>query len=312
MTTQTNRATTQKITSKQTKRLLFYVAAVTLPLLQFLIFYLYVNINSIILAFQKYSEIDGAYVKVFASFENFGKAFQVIGESWNKISNSLKMIACDVFISLPLALIFSFYIYKKFFLHKTFKVMLFMPQIISGIVFVMLFKYIANNVYQEITGKTGLLMSDDENVKTATVLFYNVWISFGVNVMMFTGSMSGIDGSIVEAAALDGASLIQEFFYVTIPMIWSTFSTFVVISLTGIFTHQLNLFAFYGEGAGRLESFGYFLYIQSLKPEDRTGVVKGTLTYSQLSALGLVLTMITLPIVLISRKLMTKLGPSMN
>lgn len=312
MTTQTNRATTQKITSKQTKRLLFYVAAVTLPLLQFLIFYLYVNINSIILAFQKYSEIDGAYVKVFASFENFGKAFQVIGESWNKISNSLKMIACDVFISLPLALIFSFYIYKKFFLHKTFKVMLFMPQIISGIVFVMLFKYIANNVYQELTGKTGLLMSDDENVKTATVLFYNVWISFGVNVMMFTGSMSGIDGSIVEAAALDGASLIQEFFYVTMPMIWSTFSTFVVISLTGIFTHQLNLFAFYGEGAGRLESFGYFLYIQSLKPEDRTGVVKGTLTYSQLSALGLVLTMITLPIVLISRKLMTKLGPSMN
>lgn len=312
MTTRTNRATTQKITSKQTKRLLFYVAAVTLPLLQFLIFYLYVNINSIILAFQKYSEIDGAYVKVFASFENFGKAFQVIGESWNKISNSLKMIACDVFISLPLALIFSFYIYKKFFLHKTFKVMLFMPQIISGIVFVMLFKYIANNVYQELTGKTGLLMSDDENVKTATVLFYNVWISFGVNVMMFTGSMSGIDGSIVEAAALDGASLIQEFFYVTMPMIWSTFSTFVVISLTGIFTHQLNLFAFYGEGAGRLESFGYFLYIQSLKPEDRTGVVKGTLTYSQLSALGLVLTMITLPIVLVSRKLMTKLGPSMD
>ncbi len=312
MTTRTNRATTQKITSKQTKRLLFYVAAVTLPLLQFLIFYLYVNINSIILAFQKYSEIDGAYVKVFASFENFGKAFQVIGESWNKISNSLKMIACDVFISLPLALIFSFYIYKKFFLHKTFKVMLFMPQIISGIVFVMLFKYIANNVYQELTGKTGLLMSDDENVKTATVLFYNVWISFGVNVMMFTGSMSGIDGSIVEAAALDGASLIQEFFYVTMPMIWSTFSTFVVISLTGIFTHQLNLFAFYGESAGRLESFGYFLYIQSLKPEDRTGVVKGTLTYSQLSALGLVLTMITLPIVLVSRKLMTKLGPSMD
>ncbi|MDY4187614.1 MAG: sugar ABC transporter permease [Candidatus Borkfalkiaceae bacterium] len=312
MTTQTNRATTQKITSKQTKRLLFYVAAVTLPLLQFLIFYLYVNINSIILAFQKYSEIDGAYVKVFASFENFGKAFQVIGESWNKISNSLKMIACDVFISLPLALIFSFYIYKKFFLHKTFKVMLFMPQIISGIVFVMLFKYIANNVYQELTGKTGLLMSDDENVKMATVLFYNVWISFGVNVMMFTGSMSGIDGSIVEAVALDGASLIQEFFYVTMPMIWSTFSTFVVISLTGIFTHQLNLFAFYGEGAGRLESFGYFLYIQSLKPEDRTGVVKGTLTYSQLSALGLVLTMITLPIVLVSRKLMTKLGPSMD
>ena len=95
-------------------------------------------------------------------------------------------------------------------------------------------------------------------------------------------------------------------------MIWSTFSTFVVISLTGIFTHQLNLFAFYGESAGRLESFGYFLYIQSLKPEDRTGVVKGTLTYSQLSALGLVLTMITLPIVLVSRKLMTKLGPSMD
>ena len=307
--------TERKTMSKKTKRLLFYIAVVTLPLTQFFIFYVVVNFNSIIMSFQKYGYAQNGEVgfsKTFAAFSNYKVAFKTLSENLFMVGNSLKMIACDLFIGLPLALVFSYYIYKKFFLSKLFKVMLFMPQIISSIIFVMLFTYISKNVYMEVFHvKVGLLSpTSPTSVKMATILFYNVWISFGVNVIMFTGSMSSRDESVVEAAHLDGANLIQEFYYVTLPMIWSTFSTFVVISLTGLFTHQLSLFAFFSDGAGDLSSFGYFLYISSLKNIFVEEPAVRTLTYPQLSALGIILTIITLPIVLGTRKLMSKFGPS--
>lgn len=304
--------------TKKTKRLLFYIAVVALPIAQFCIFYLYVNFNSIIVAFQRYDLPAGGgtgYVKSFAAFENFKAAFGTLFSSQKMVLNSVKMIACELFIGLPLALVFSFYIYKKFFMSKAFKVMLFMPQIISSIIFVTLFKYMAGDVYKAIFhAERGLLDVDaPQSVRMATILFYNIWISFGVNVMMFTGTMSGIDDSIVEAASLDGANLFQEFRYVTLPMIWSTFTTFVVISLTGIFTHQLNLFAFFSISAGDMSSFGYFLFIKSLDPNNlRYNPMTNNVTYSQLSALGLILTVITLPIVLVTRKVMEKLGPSLS
>jgi len=314
MISQTSDATGCKVMNKKTKRLIFYIAVIALPVLQFAIFYLYVNFNSIILAFQKYvPPVAGevGFKKVFASFDNFKVAFKTLADGWNMIANSLRMIACELFIGLPLALLFSFYIYKKFFLSKLFKVMLFMPQIISSIIFVMLFRYIVNDVYIAVfKTEWGLLSTPSFGTRMGTILFYNVWISFGVNVMMFTGSMTAIDESVVEATQLDGANLLQEFFHVTLPMIWSTFSTFVVISLTGLFTHQLSLFAFFSDGAADLSSFGYYLYVASTKKYLIEEAGLKWLTYSQLSALGIILTVITLPIVLGTRKLMISFGPS--
>ena len=188
---------------------------------------------------------------------------------------------------------------------------LFIPQIISIIILVMLFRYIANDVYMEIfKTEWGLLSSPAFGTRMGTILFYNVWILFGVNVMMFTGAMTAIDESVVEASQLDCANIAQEFIHVTLPMIWGTFSTFVVISLAGLFTHQLNLFAFFSDGAADLSSFGYYLYVASTKKILIEEPGLKWLTYSQLSALGIILTAITLPIVLGTRKLMSTFGPS--
>ena len=102
--------------TKKTKRLLFYIAVVALPIAQFCIFYLYVNFNSIIVAFQRYDLPAGGgtgYVKTFAAFENFKAAFKTLFSSQKMVFNSLKMIACELFIGLPLALIFSFYICRN-------------------------------------------------------------------------------------------------------------------------------------------------------------------------------------------------------
>jgi ABC-type sugar transport system permease subunit len=123
-------------------KLLFYIAVMALPCLQFVIFWVFVNINSILLAFRDYNPDFNTFS--FCGFDNF-KA--VIADLKNiafmkpAIKNSLIVYVCGILISTPLSVIFSYYLYKKKLMHKTFKTILFLPHILSSLIVVLLYKY---------------------------------------------------------------------------------------------------------------------------------------------------------------------------
>ena len=289
-------------------RLLFYVIFMIFPVLHFLAFYVYVNFNNILLAFQTFTETTRGYVGKFAGFENFKIVIQTLSGGRSKmIVNSLLLFAVNMLVVTPLAVIFSYYIYKKFPCSGFFKLMLFLPRVVSSVVLVLLFQYIVEDVYVELfKADYGLLTTNGFMV----VMIYNVWVGFGVNIMMYSGSMSGINESIPEAAQLDGANIVQEFFYITIPMIFPTITTFLVVGIATLFTDQMGLYTFFGENAN-FETVGYFLLIQS-KYSDLVSPYPDTLSYSQISAFGLMITAIILPLTLTIRHVFEKYGPSAN
>ncbi len=295
--------------SRKQKKMLFYIAVLAYPVIQTLIFYFYTNFNSILLAFQKHEIVDGVYNVTFAGFDNFATGFKMLAERTFMIKNSLILYALNLGVGMTLALIFSFYIYKKYRGAKIFQFVLFAPQLISGVVFAMLFKYIVGDVYMTLFEKDiGLLSNLD--TRFGTVLFYNLWIGFGTNVVLFSGSMSGIDESVVEAAEMDGANIVQEFIHVTIPMIFPTFVSFVVIGMVGVFTNQMSLYVLFGNTGMDIGTLGYYLYVEASLSDVYLPPSSTRATYSQLAAFGLILTAIIAPIVITTKKLLTKYGPS--
>ncbi len=304
----------KKLTARAKKRLIFYSCWIFVPLLQFCLFYIYVNFNSIMLAFQNYElRVGTGYDISFAGFDNFKTAFTIIGENLSMIENSAIMFLCSTLLGMSLALLLSFYLYKRFPAAGFFKVILFMPQILSHVVFALIFSKIANelipDIVEKISGEYSMGLMIDPDTNFALLVIFNLWIGFGVNVLLFQGAMEGINPSVVESAQLDGVNLLQEFFHITIPMIFPTFVTFLVLGLAGIFTNQMNLFSLYGTSAdAHLQTFGYFMYLQSLKSDV---IASGSYySYSELAALGLVLTLIVFPITFGIRKLLEKFGPS--
>ena len=116
-------------TMKQSQKdaLIFYVSIVILPLIHFAIFYIGVNFNSILLAFKRYDFNTGEYT--FIGFSNFTKFINDIaaqGTLNSAVNNSLIFYAVSLLAGLPLTLIFSFYVYKKMFAHKFFRIILFL------------------------------------------------------------------------------------------------------------------------------------------------------------------------------------------
>ncbi len=277
------------------------------PVAHFVFFYVYVNISNIMLAFQSFDITPNGYKGSFVWFDNFKFIIDMLGKENNisMVTNSLIMYALKLFVVMVLAILFSYYIYKEFLFSKFFKVMLFLPRVISSVVMVLLFKYIVEDVYVALSGaQYGLLTSHG----LPTVLFYNIWVGFGTDILMYSGAMSGINESISESAQLDGANIVKEFWYITLPMIFPTVITFLVVGISSIFTEQMGLYTFFDEGAP-MKTVGYYLFVQA-KISDLVAPDINTLSYPQISAFGLMITAIILPTSLTVKHLLEKHGPS--
>ena len=296
------------------RRLIFYTVGIALPILQFCIFYIGVNFNSILLSFQKYnyfSEAAGKYS--FAGLDNFKAIFSDFKEYvWlrKSVGHSFQMFGFSL-AGIAFSLLFSFYIYKKYLGNDFFRTVLFLPQVISAIIMVTLYKYFVENcipaVWEKVSGVkiTGLLSSVSMKQTFYVIIFYCVFSSFGTQVLLFSGAMSGIPESVTEAAQLDGVTPLKEFVKITVPMIFSNVTTFVVVAVAGIFTHQMNLYGFYGSKAEyQLYTIGYYLY---------KGAQTGSRAdYPYYAAFGLLLTVISVPLTMGAKKLLEKFGSGSN
>ena len=308
------------------KRAIFYACMVTPLLIHIAIFYWYINIETFVLAFQKYTYIPNKPLTVtFAGLHNFKLALEWMFEKPVYILNGVKFFAVKLVISFTLCLLFSYYLYKKLPWASMFKYFLFVPHILSSLLLVILFQFIVGDFYKAIQIQwlkrdpatvTGLL-ADTRPVGTrfAVVIFYGIWHGFGTSVLVYSSTMESIDYSMVESAQLDGVNVVQEFILITMPMIWSTFVTFLITSIGGLFTDQFNLYTFYSNSApSDMQVIGYKMYTSTLNASlyEKTSSTRNDLCYPGLSAAGLMITLVMTPIVLFIRKVLVKLGPSTN
>ena len=286
--------------------MIFYICLIAFPLIQFSIFYIGVNGNSFLMAFQDYS---GDTPK-FIGFDNFTRLFHDLKSLpvfKYAIRNSFIAYVVGLVFGMGSGLAFSYYIYKKMPMGNLFKVVLFAPSVISAMIIVILYSYFVNDyipaVLQNIFGKNILGFLTNKETRFATVLIYNVIFGFGGSMLMYLSAMNNISTSIIEAAQMDGVGPFREFFQIILPQVFSTISVFLITGLAGIFTNQIALFSFFGlNNEPRYYTIGYYLYYK----------VKTLMSYSEypyLSALGMVITTITLPIVLFFRWLFNRIDP---
>ena len=291
--------------------LLFHSLLLVWPVLQFCVFYIGVNFNSFRLAFE------GMNGK--PTFEWFANLFDPAQYYFDIISTaflrSLKYYAISTVISVPLALLFAFYIYKKHFGSKFFRLLLFLPSILSSMVMVVLFNRFVNGaliaVIQDINPSfTKISLFSGAEGYDAYVIFFNILIGFGTTVLIYSNSMGEISPEVTEAAHLDGANTLQEIFHIVLPSIYSNISVFIVTGLATIFVNQYNLFSFFKDGVTNGGTLGYYIYLNVSSVAQDIADPSNALVYHQFSALGLVLTAITIPITFLVRYLLRRFGPS--
>lgn len=301
--------TVKKRTRAAKGDMLFYVLMMAWPILQFCVFYIAVKFNSILYSFQRYDKLSRTFTWTLDYVKSALKMMTTSPALVETMKVTLLFFLLFTGINTPLGLLFSYYISKKQFAFGFFRVFLFLPSIICSVIMVLIYGNFVDVALPEIvrvlTGKTmGGLMST-KSTRFFAVMFYNLLVGFGVNVLMYSNAMSAISEEVVEAAHLDGATGLKEFWFITLPSIYPTLVTFLITALAGMFLNQYNLYSFFGSGEHfGLQTYGLYFYVQTLAADGSRA------EYSQISAIGLWLTFIALPLTYGVKFLLEKLGPS--
>lgn len=283
--------------------ILFYCLVLLIPLTQIAIFYFGVNFQSILMSFQSYNTKND-----FFYWDISTNALQFWDEVckptfWIMVRDSLIVWLCTQLAGTVLALFFSYYIYKKRTAFKFFKFVLFLPSIIPGLLLVLIFKFFMNSAMPAFLNLDGHGLLTDSSTYFWIITAFTVWISFGSQVLVYSGAMDQIPEEMLEAGKIDGVTPFREFISLVVPYIIPTITTFVIAGVATIFTNQNNLYSFFGEYViGTDKTIGYYLYY--LVSSSGTGMSK----YCYASFLGLVSTCVAVPLTFTVRKILSRWG----
>lgn len=304
----------KKILNQKARRYIFFYSFVAFAIVHFCIFYIAVNINSILLAFKQSTRTtDGKIVEIF-TLGNFKTFFEDLGRADSPLRegflNTLKYFVLGMFVMVPVSLSISYFLYKKIAFYKGFRIILFLPSIISGVVFVSMFKLIIEpfGLIHELLGKIGVDMPFlliNEKTATPTIMFYVFWTGLAGNMILYQGAMNRLPNEVIEAGRLDGITWTRELWSVVLPMIWPTFSMTVILGFTGLFSASGPILLFLESGSGvatkGTNTLSYYIFDLT-----RNGI------YYYPAAMGIFFTVCSLPIVFGIRYLMSKIDPEVE
>lgn len=287
----------------------FLIAILALPIIQFIVFYIGVNIGSISLAFQQF---DGAKMTFagLANFESVLKDLFITGKLGTAVKNSTIMFALGTFGGIPLGVIVSYAIYKKAPFSGIYKVLLFLPNMISSMVFVVCARILFNQGFPVIFQDPELfLLNEYSDSSFYTVLFFGFWMSFAGGMVIYLGAMANVSVDVMEYCQLENMSSIRELWSIVIPLIFPTITTYIVVAIAGFFTNQGFYFSFMGQGSKEgvmpYDNLGYVFFLKVARDD-----ANPSLDYPYAAAGGLLFTFVLTPITFTVKTLLEKFGPS--
>ena len=291
----------------------FVYLLVLFPVAQFLVFWFYVNASSIALAFQ-----NGAGDFTWANFKMVYQGFTDKDMLGVNLGDSLKrsfiLWIVGEGLIFPVSLITTYVLTKKIAGHYVFRVIYYVPGLMGSIIWTLLIKEMVaysgpiTKLLLEMGAelpigakKNGLLRHDD----TAFLTLLTVRSVMGIvgNNAVLTGAYTRVPDELFESSELDGAGFFTQMFRIAIPCIWSTICTLLTFALCSVFTCDYNVWLFTdGSGAYETSTIGFQLFNLTYRLSTGTG----SAGYGYPAALGFTLTLFTLPVVLIGKRVLEK------
>ena len=208
---------------------------------------------------------------VFIGFENYRQLFTSDPLFWTVIGNTLYF----VFISVPLGLIMSFLIANllntKVVGRSIFRAILYIPSIVPAVCTAMVWQFLLNVQYGAVNGMLqwiGLpavpFFSSPDMAKNSLIMVA-IW-SAGNAVVIFLAGLQDVPRSLYEAAIVDGANDVQQFFNITVPLMTPVILFNMIMGFIAAFQEFTT--AFLITNGGPMNStlfFAVYLYRQAFR-----------------------------------------------
>lgn len=221
-----------------------FVTAKTMPylllapiLILFSIFYVYPIIYSVLLSFQ--TRVRGEYV--FAGLKNYSRMIQD-PIFYKALGNSMVILVIQVPLMLTLAVLMAVALNSSFLkLKGLFRIGFFSPVLTSLVAASVIFMLLLNKDYGLFNyvltsiGFQPIGWLSDGYWPLVTLIIVTTWRWAGYNMVILLAGLQNISNDLYEAASIDGASKVKQFFYITLPQLKPVLLVTFIMSTIGSF-----------------------------------------------------------------------------
>ena len=306
-----------KIKAKKKKKnphLKFIIGMLAWPVFHLICWTLFVHAMTFSMSLYRYDDFNNPIWYGFGNYVGVFKDIAAGGNTLQALLNSLSFLPLNLCIILPLSVFFAYFLYKRIWMYKVFRVIYFFPSLISVIIMVMSFQYMFDMNFGLVTmilksiGLGGIIPAQgffETRLSAYGMLWiYSIWSGLGHQLVLIQGSMLRIPKSVIEFGRLDGVGIWREMFQIVIPIIFASLATMILFSITGIFNTFITPQLMFGHYSADRYTIALSVIENTKQGNDNSRA--GT------AAIGVTLTLISTPIMMGVRSFLNKITPDVE
>ena len=190
--------------------------------------------------FDSFHEVGAFNQTKWIGLANYEKMFQD-PVMWQALGNTVKYVLIIVPSTIILALILATFLNMGIKGRSFFRVVYFIPAITMGAAVAMIWRWMYNGDYGIINfilnklGMESVQFLSNPSTALVSISIVSIWSTVGYNMIILLAGIQGISKSYYEAAAIDGANRVKQFFHVTLPLVTPTLFFVMITSLISTF-----------------------------------------------------------------------------
>ena len=284
--------------------------SIMLPVLVMIFIFCYIPMYGVVIAFQKY--VPG---RPFLSFDGMTRWVGLkhftdfIGSPYfgRLLGNTIRLSLYNLVFGFPVPIIFALLLNeinntraRKFFQTASYLPYFISMVIVAGLVVSFIqTNGLVNNLAVMLGGQR-VAWRTRKDAFTFIYTITNIWKGFGFNSILYLSAITAIDTELFESARLDGASHLQQVWYITLPSIRPTIAIMLIMAVGGLLGSNTDLILLLYTSATyeTADVIGTYVY--------RVGIQGGK--FSQTAAIDLFATIVNFILVFGANRLSNKLS----
>ena len=171
---------------------------------------------------------------IFVGLENYQKVF-ADKEIWQALLNTFKYAIVEVPFSIIIALVLAVFLNRKMIGRSVYRTIIFLPMVAAPAAVAMVWRWLFNSEFGLLNHifHTKINWISDPKIAVYAIAVIGVWSIIGYNMVLFLSGLQEIPRDYYEAASIDGATGVKQFFHITIPLLSPTIFFVMVTRVIG-------------------------------------------------------------------------------
>lgn len=160
---------------------------------------------------------------VYVGLANYSKVFSD-SEVWQALWNTIKYAIVEVPISVFISLVLAVFLNGKIKGRSTFRTIFFLPMVAAPAAIAMVWRWLYNSEFGLLNNILHVKINwiSNPSITIYSIAIIGIWSIIGYNMVLFLAGLQEVPKDYYEAASIDGATGVQQFFNITVPLISPT------------------------------------------------------------------------------------------